>query len=65
MHNLKERSKVFKSNVFKMTIAMADKLVTKFRFTEKKKKKEGLNSVFIDFIICRLTETTVSKSRDV
>ena len=49
-----------------MTIAMADKLVTSFRFTgENKGKKEGLNSVFTDFIICRLTETTISKSRDV
>ena len=50
----------------KMTIAMADILVTSFRFTEqnKKKKKICLNSVFSDFIICRLTETTISKSRD-
>ena len=47
-----------------MTITMADKLVTSFRFTEENKKKEGLNSVFTDFIICRLTETTISKSRD-
>ena len=48
-----------------MTVAMADKLITSFRFTEenkkkkkkekekkkkKKKKKRGLNSVFTDFI---------------
>ena len=38
--------------ICKMTIAMADKLVTSFKFTKenKKKKKEGLNSVFADFI---------------
>ena len=36
---------------------MADKLVTSFRFTEENNKKEGLNSVFTDFIICRLTES--------
>ena len=47
-----------------MTIAMADKLVTSFRFMKKRKRKEGLNSVFADFIICRLTETTIPKSRD-
>ena len=43
-----------------MTIAMADKLVTSLRFTEekkKKKKREGLNSVFTEFIIFRLTLT--------
>ena len=44
---------------------MADKFVTSFRFTEENKKKEILNSVFTEFIICRLTETTISKSRDV
>ena len=35
-----------------MTITMADKLVTSFRFTEENKKKEGLNSVFTDFTEC-------------
>ena len=44
---------------------MADKFVTGFWFTEENKKKEGLNSVFTEFIICRLTETTISKSHDV
>ena len=39
--------------------------VISFRFTKEHKKKEGLNSIFTDFIICRLTETTISKSRDV
>ena len=48
-----------------MTIIMADKLVTSFRFTEENKKKEGLTSIFTDFIICRLTETTISKSHEV
>ena len=54
-----------------MTIAMADKLVTSLRFTEEKKKEEekeekrGLNSVFTEFIICALTETTISKPHDV
>lgn len=43
--------------ICKMTIAMAGKLVTSFRFTEENKANEGLNSVFTDFIICRLTET--------
>ena len=45
-----------------MTIAMADKLVTSLRFTEEKKKEEkkrGLNSVFTDFIIFRLTESKI------
>ena len=40
-----------------MTIAMAGKLGTSFRFTKENKAKEGLNSVFADFIICSLTET--------
>ena len=39
-----------------MTITMADKVVTSFRFTEENKKKEGLTSVFTNFIICRLTD---------
>ena len=41
---------------------MADKLVTSLRFTEEKKKEEkkrGLNSVFTDFIIFRLTESKI------
>ena len=42
-----------------MTIAIADKLVTSFRFTEENNKKEGLNSVFTDFIICRLTKSKI------
>ena len=56
-----------------MTIGMADKLVTtiasdlpkKIRKKKKKERKKGLNSVFTNVIICRLTETTISKSRDV
>ena len=48
-----------------MTIAMADKLFTSFRFTDESKGGEqGLNSVFTGFIICILTETTISKSRN-
>ena len=39
--------------------------VTSFRFTKEHKKKEVLNSIFTNFIICRLTETTISKSRDI
>ena len=54
------------------TFTMANKLVTSFRFSEEnnykkekeKKKKSGLNGVFTDFIICRLTETIILKSRD-
>ena len=44
---------------------MADKLVTSFRFTKENKKTDGLNHVFTNFIICRLTETTISKSHDI
>ena len=44
----------------------ADKSVTSFKFTLKKEIRiKELNGVFNDFIICRLTETTISKSRDV
>ena len=65
MKGFKEKVQGF--YICKITIAMADKLVTSFRFTdENKKKEEVLNISFLtDFIMYRLTETTISKSRDV
>ena len=47
-----------------MTIKMIDKWVTSFRFNEKKKKK-CLIGFLINFIFCRLAETTVSGSPSV
>ena len=48
-----------------MTIKMTDKWVTSFRFNEIKKKKKCLIGFLINFIFCRLAETTVSGSPSV
>ena len=48
-----------------MTIKIIDKWVTRFRFNEIRKKKIIIIKFLIDFIFCRLAETTVSGSPSV
>ena len=52
-------------SVCKMTIEMIDKWVTSFRFNEIKMFKKCLIGFLIDFIFCKLAETTVSGSPSV
>ena len=48
-----------------MTIEVIDKGVTSFRFNEIKDNNKCLTEFLIDFIFCRLAETTVSGSPSV